>query len=299
MTMNSIGRTAQQAQRPGASNIAKSIAENISQQQSKLLRKGQLDNWGYSQIRQRVLWSTYHFNSANAGSAILVVAGVPTLQPGDYQLFQTLNSQNGQGLPSGFQMTRADTNNLGAGRVPDDQNFAFWELGAQCSGIRQDIVSTNAANMAQGPMHPDDMDRVLSEAVLSIQYLTNQVPIGHLMDFAQSGGPQIAVPSLLNYAGAAIAVGADMTGGLGEGITTVAPFDSRVAKLANNSGNAWANPGTRRKLDVPIFLAATQTYSFIVTIARPIQLRSVANGGTGGFSLKIDGWVVESFRDQG
>ena len=63
-------------------NYARSIAQSIAQQESNLMRRGELSDWRFSQIRQRHLWSTYHFNSCTSGSAIQWIAGVPTIQPG-------------------------------------------------------------------------------------------------------------------------------------------------------------------------------------------------------------------------
>jgi len=280
-------------------NYARSIAASIEGQQSKLLRKGALSDWRFSQIRQRHLWSDYHFTIAGAASAIQLVGGTPQIRAGDYTLFVTLQNQNGQGLPAGFTMTPQDTNNLGSGRVPDDQNFSFWELGVTIEPERQDVVAGSTAGaVSLGNPHPDDVDRILTEGVLQVQYLTNKVPLGHLKDFAQSGGAVMATRSLLSYTGAAALVGAQVDGGLNEG-NTAPNVSERVGRSATNSGNGWPNPGTRRKLDIPIFLAATQTYAFVVTFARPVTLRSRLNGGTGCFSLRIDGWVVESFRDAG
>lgn len=288
-------------------NYARSIAQSIAQQESNLMRRGELSDWRFSQIRQRHLWSTYHFNSCTSGSAIQWTAGVPTIQPGEYVLFTALRDQNGQGLPQGLLMSAADTNNLGSGRVPDDQNFAFWELGASIYRARQDVVTFSEAMLTQqtqGNPHPDDVDRILCEGVLSIQYLTNKVPLGHLMDFAQSGGPNFDVPSLLSYTVPQQVTGAGISGGLGDTFSAVAappqvPYNSRVGRHATNSGNANPNPGTRRKLEVPIFLAATQTYNLSVTFTRPVQLRSLLNGGSGCFTLRLDAWAVESFRNAG
>ncbi len=285
-------------------NYAQAIAHSIQGQESKLLRKGELSDWRYSQIRQRHLWSNYHFVPQTPGSPILIVGGVPTVQANTYDTFVTLQNQNGQGLPQGFVMDAGDTNNLGAGRVPDDQNFAVWELGVTILPERQDVVNNcissgvGGGDVSLGNLHPEDVDRILDEGVLQIKYLTNSVQLGHLKDFAQSGGPSIVVRSLLSSTGAASLVGAEVAGGLGEG--NLAPsLAQRITRLATNSGNTAPNPGTRRKLDVPIFLPATQTYAFQVVFYRPFTLRSRKNGGTGTFQIRVDTWAVESFRQQG
>lgn len=282
-------------------NYGRSIAQSLAEQETKLLTKGKLSDWRFSQIRQRHIWSVFHFNCVNAGSPIQIVAGIPTIQAGVYNAFVTLQDANGQGLPSGLTMTASDTNNLGSGRVPDDQNFAVWELGASIYRPRPDIVALAPTLMSYGNPHPDDVDRILCEGVLSVKYLTNDVPIGHLLDFAQSGGPAFDVPSLLSYTDAAGPDGAttSIAGGLSEGSFTAQPWSQRVGRLAANSGNGNPNPGTRRKFEVPIFLAATQTYNFNITFARNVQLRAVKNGGTAAFSLRLDTWAVESFRDAG
>lgn len=285
-------------------NYAQSIANSISGQESKLLRKGELSDWRYSQIRQRHLWSNYHFIPQTPGSPILIATGVPIVQANTYDTFVTLQNQSGQGLPQGFVMDAGDTNNLGAGRVPDDQNFAVWELGITILPERQDVVNnciasgTGGAGVSLGNLHPEDVDRILDEGVLQVKYLTNSVQLGHLKDFAQSGGPSIVVRSLLSSTAAAATVGGETSGGLNEG-NTAPSLQARISRLATNSGNTGPNPGTRRKLDVPIFLPATQTYSFQVAFYRPFQLRSKANGGTGCFQVRVDTWAVESFRQQG
>lgn len=115
----------------------------------------------------------HHRGRGERGSEL--VGGTPQIHAGDYTLFITLQNQNGQGLPAGFTMTQQDTNNLGSGRVPDDQNFSFWELGVTIEPERQDVVAGSTAGaVSLGNVHPDDVDRILSEGVLQVQYLTSE-----------------------------------------------------------------------------------------------------------------------------
>lgn len=131
-----------------------------------------------------------------------------------------------------------------------------------------------------------------------MKYLTNEVPLGPLASFPQSGGLAFTGDSRLNYA-AGVTAGPPLAGGLAEGSGIAPPWGSRIAHAVSNSGPYPASPQLRRKLDVPIFLRNTQTFQMKVRVPRPIILRSVQNGGTGTFSIRFDWWAVESFREAG
>lgn len=251
----------------------------------------------FKNVRSRAIWSTYNFSRTAQGA--IDANGI--LAPGDYNVFTATSGKNGQGLPSGAELTDLDTNFPGEGRVGDDQNFAIWELGVSVLAARQSVVALDTAAMADGPPNPIDVDQILSSGILVLKYIDVELPLGPLASFSQPGGPMIAVPSLIDY-GASITTdytgGGNLpTGGLAEGVAGT-PWDARQAKLTTNGGNIHAAPGVRRKLQVPIFLGRTVNFRFSFRFARPIQLLKPAQGGTQAFKLRLDWWAVETFRDQ-
>ncbi len=270
-----------------------SVGNQMMNQADQLLRKG-VGGSGqrFDKIRQRHIWSAYTFHSA-AGGAISA-AGV--LAAGEYPVFVTPIGQNGQGYPGGLTLTLRDTNVPGVNRVSDNQNFAIWELGVSVLPLRQDVVAALPANMAQGSPSPIDVDQICGNAVLAITYLTNRVVLGPVGVFAAPGTPHFAAPTLLDFAGNENVAGDG--GGLNEGVGAP-PWDARQARWANIGGSVPPAPALRRKMKVPIFLQSGDTFSFSFTFARPTQFLTVAQGGTGGFVLRLDWWAVESFREQG
>lgn len=248
----------------------------------------------FKNVRSRQIWSTYNFSQTAQGA----IDANTILKPGDYNVFTAASGKNGQGLPSGAELSDLDTNFPGEGRVGDDQNFAIWELGVSVLPARQSVVALDTAAMADGPPSPIDVDQILSSGVLVLKYIDVELPLGPLSNFAQPGGPMIAVPSLLNYSANRVAdANGDTAGGLGEGDGKT-PWDARQAKLTTNSGNLAASPGVRRKLQVPIFLGRTVNFRFAFRFARPVVLLKTSQGGTGAFKLRLDWWAVETFRDQ-
>ncbi len=282
-----------------------SIRKQIQGQESRLLRQGQAGEQRYSQIRMRHIWSTFYFTSGFSGS-IITAAGV--LQQGEYSFFTALSNQNGQGLPTGFFLSDNDTDFPGANRVSDDQNFSIWEMGLTVQPMRADLAAAVPASMTIGTPHPLDVDQICDNGIVSIKYLTNDIPMGAVGDFVQSGGPSMTAPTLLDYsarasteaagAGPAGNIGGLQEGGVAAG-AQVAPWGQRQAIASANSGNLPPAPGARRRMEIPIYLPNTSTFSFKVTFARPITLLTPARGGTGGFRLRLDWWAVESFREQG
>lgn len=277
--------------------VSKSIAQSIAQQQSNMLRTGKPGPQRYNTIRQRHLWSTYTFCTGGAINLSTPYAQTPTIQPGTYAVFKTPASQNGQGLPNGVAMTELDTNFGGQGRVPDQQNFSVWEIGVTIGPQRIDVVSGDLPNRGAGPIDPDDVDRILTDGVLRVKYLTEEVPLGSLGEFSQPGGPHLAAPSLLDWSARGLGLLASgIYGGQSEGTITGQPYSAPVAKTSANGGNLAPAPSLRRKLDVPIFLPATTTFEFQLVFPRPVPLRVLQNGGTAGFTARVDLWVVESYR---
>jgi hypothetical protein len=266
-----------------------SIRAMLGEQDDQLLRKGTLASERYDQIRQRHIWSTFYLTKGYQGSALDATA---MLAPLEMIFFAAGNGQNGQGLPQGFQLSELDTNFPGTGRVSDDQNFIVWEIGVSLLPMRADVVAGSGGAMSGNTPHPDDCDRLLDDMIESVRYLTNEVPYGPANLFAQSGAPAITVPSALDTSGSVSNNANQVKGGQGEDST-------RQARVAQNAANMPAVPSTRRKLDVPIYMQAKQTFAFKLTTFRQRQLLTLAQGGTCGFRVRLDWWSVESFREQG
>lgn len=278
-------------------NVSKSISRSIAQQQSNLLRTGKPGPQRYSTIRQRHLWSTYTFCTGGAISLTSPYTQIPTITPNIYPVFKSPVGQQGQGLPSGLQMTDLDTNFAGQGRVPDQQNFSVWEIGVTLGPQRTDVVLASPSNRGAGPLDADDVDRILTDGVLRVKYLTEEVSLGALHEFMQPGGPHMSAPTLLDYTARGLGILANgVFGGQSEGNPAVQPFSAPVARTQANSGNLAPAPALRRKLEVPIFLGATTQFEFQLAFPRPVPLRTLRNGGTQGFTARVDLWVVESYR---
>ena len=282
-------------------NPSKDIAKQVSDQEEEMLKAGRVPGDGkFGTLRQRHIWSTYHF-VYGAGLAIqnsTLIANNQIVVPGTYRVFRESVGKNGQGLPAGLMLGDTDTNFLGEGRMPDQQNFAVWEVGVSILPQRVDVVSQSLQTRGAGPLHPDDVSKILDDGILRVKYITEEVSLGHFADFAQPGGPGFTVPSVLDYTGAAAYVAASNSvyGGQNAGNMSGQPFSAQIARAVQNSGNMAASPGTRRKLDVPIFLPARTQFEFQLVFKRPVLLRSLQNGGTVGFQARVDLWVAESYR---
>lgn len=269
-----------------------SIGAGISAQEFDAL-KGQADR-AFRNVRSRHLWSTYNFSRTTTANSI----DANGLKPNDYPVFVQTSGTNGQGLPSGEDLSDLDTNFAGAGRVGDDQNFAVWELGVSVDAARPSVVAQDPTVMADKAPSPIDVDQILSCGVLVLKYIDVELVLGPLSCFAQPGGPFIASPTLLDYGLSRTADDDGLSaGGLAEGVAGT-PWDARQAKLATNGGNMPAVPGARRKLQIPIILGRTVNFKFAFRFSRRVKLLTVAQGGTGAFKLRLDWWAVESFRDQ-
>lgn len=269
-----------------------SIQNMLNKQSQELLRKGSPGgNWDkFDQIRQRHIWSKFHVTSGYAGS-LIDAAGLFT-PTGPLNFFASATGQNGAGLPAGFNVDDLDTNFPGVNRVADDHNWVVEEIGVTIESPRQDVIGSSGGAMIDGPPALWDVDQLLEGGIIKIKYLTNEVIYGPLAQYAQPGGVSIAGPSLEDYSAAEAVTVAQLTGGANE--TT-----ARQARWNMNSGPIPAMPKLRRKLDVPFFLPARQTFNFRVFFPRPIQLLPLAAGGTGGFTVRIDWWAIESFRERG
>lgn len=267
-----------------------SIKSMLEQQGQQLLKTGTMPVAAFDQIRERHIWSKFHVTSGFQGS---LIDATGLFQPnGPLSFFAAGSGQNGGGLPQGFTLDDLDTNFPGQNRVADDHNFVLREIGVTIEAPRQDVVDASAGAMVLGPAALWDIDQVLEGGIIKVKYLTNEVIYGSLGQYAQSGGVSFAAPSLLDSAASGAVSPADVVGGNND--TTAKQW-----RWSHNSGGIPAAPKLRRRLDVPIFLPARQTFNFRVFFPRPVQLLTLADGGVGGFTIRIDWWAIESFRERG
>lgn len=276
------------------------IQLSIAQQANNTLRRGVASPQKppFDKIRQRHVWSVFNF-SPTVGNP-LAVAGTGIVTAGQWGVFQVGQNGNGQGLPQGLVMTGLDTNLPGGGRVSDDQNIAVHELGVSIIPVRPD-VQTLSANVAPGPILPEDADAIATNISVVFKYITNEVVLGPLGAFVQPGGVSITAPTLMDQtasAGAEAGPPDFVSGGLDLN-ATLSSLGGFAAQWSANSGNIPPAPALRRKLQVPIFLPATTTFQVIFRADREFKIRSRTEGGRGAFALRCDFWAVESFKSQG
>lgn len=233
------------------------ISDGIKRQTRKVLVDGSRFK-RFDQIRQRHFWSTYRIHSGSDGF----------IASGTFDLFTTPSGQSGQGFTS--QLTLRETNWLSANRVPDNQNFEITELGVSAL-----IVNTDT-DARQNSAHPSALeDELLRNMPLAITYLTNQVPLGLCVDFAQASGPTV--------------------GEYHPGIqSTIASADT-VAQYRTFYTNGFAAPGLRRRFKIPILLQHGETFKFSYLIDPG---RGPWVGVNTTFDVRMDFWATETFVEK-
>lgn len=281
------------ARKQGGSGGGKfDLGRMVQRQIGRVLERGQRFG-SFDQLRQRHFWSMYLF----AG-----VAGT-FIPAGQYDIFKAIPGALGQGYS--IPLTTRETNWLGAGRVPDNQNFAISEIGVtitrppanpQGSPHVPGAAFTNApangiaASMTPGqvaainglaPVLPMDAQSIMYGTILEMVYLTNAVPLGLLADFSQSAGAY--------------------------GFTT-SPYINSDINDARSGGTEALPPGDptngipaaafRRKLEVPIMLQHGESMGMRLNVPRNITCQSLANGGSGWFEIRVDWWAYESFTEK-
>lgn len=271
-----------------------SLKGMVDKQIQRVLERGQ--RFGrFDQIRQRHFWSSYLF-AGFAGTSI---------PSGAYEIFKTIPGMIGQGYA--IPLTTRETNWLGAGRVPDNQNFAITEIGVTLTrppanpqgvphvpGAAFSTAPSNgiAASMSAGqvaainglaPVLPMDAQGILYGTVLEMSYLTNNVPIGLCSDFSQSGGAFGFATSGYNNSD----ISAARTGVVGT--------NSSEALPPGDPTNGIPAAAFRRKLEVPILLQHGENMGMRLNIPRAIPIQSIVNGSSGWFEVRVDWWASESF----
>jgi hypothetical protein len=268
----------------GIEKMAVTIQQIVDKQVEKVLREGARLG-SFDQIRQRHFWSSYLFIANPTNSKVAA---------GAFDIFKTIPGGSGQGYPTNTNLTLRETNWLNAGRVPDNQNFAILEIGCTVrvpmenpenpspTSIFAALSDTQKAYLAMGAarqLPTQDVYNIAYGTVLEMSFLTNNVPIGLVADFSQSGGI-ITQP-------------------------TNVPYDLAMQGMAVGPANGVPAAAFRRKLKVPILLSSGENMGMRLVIPRDIQLTapsSVASDlgimGCGWFEIRVDWWAIESFVEK-
>lgn len=249
----------------------RSIRKQVRSQTERLLETGNRFK-SFDQIRQRHFWSTYRFTPDANGF-------VPS---GDFDVFQTPAGQAGQGYLT--QLTLRETNWPSANRVPDNQNFEITEIGVSAQ------VSASASVALLGLEYNSQVyhlleNEVLRNLVVSITYLTNQIPMGMATDFAQASGPNIGLyePNM--------------------GISTATPPvivnpDRRRTFVQNGFGG----PALRRKFRIPILLQHGETFKFTYSIPQGrspyVAKIDPSDAAWPYIDVRLDFWATESYVEK-
>lgn len=262
------------------------LRRSVRNQAEHVLETGQRFT-RFDQIRQRHFWSSYYFAPDTNGY----------IQSNRFPLFVVPTGQNGQGFPSGVQLTLRETNWSSQNRVPDNQNFEITELGVSLGVLTPDVFNpyepgeidnSNPANMSvPAPVQAE----FLNNTVVSITYLTNSVPLGLAADFAQASAPQIGTH--VNQAGQDVAV--------------AFPSDYRPRVNSLFRSNGFPAPALRRRFKIPILLQHGETFSFAFEIPRSFWIGKAINNanpqnelitGVTPFVARFDFWATESFVEK-
>lgn len=243
------------------------IGKGLSQQTRQMLRTGERFK-SFDEIRERHIWSMCMITPDSNGY-------IPT---GKYDVFTTPAGQAGQGYS--IALTDLETNLKSAGRVPDNQNFMVSELGCTVSVVPS---ADPGSYTEQTQLLANKQALLAQNTVVTVNYLTNSVPIGMVGDFAQASGPHRGVyePYLGND---------DLNTAVGAQSPAV-PAETWAFKRFVSNG--FAAPGLRRKFKVPILLQHGETFSFSFLVQR-----SWYAGTTVAYVVRLDLWCVESFVER-
>jgi hypothetical protein len=261
--------------------LPQELKENIAKQGLNLLETGSRYK-AFDQVRQRHFWSDLCF--------IPNVNGY--INSGTYKAFITPSGQVGQGFP--VALTELETNWKSANRVPDNQNFEVLEVGV--TPMAPPDMTITGANPTTSRLRPSPRQQtgILTSSVLSIQYLTNEVPIGLCNDFQQASGPQMGSYEPSIYLNPAINPDDPLP---------IAPTTFSSTPATRYITNGFAAPGLRRRFKVPILLQHGETFSFNINVPRSfyygapgVTLNDV--DFTNAYVLRIDFWATESFVEK-
>lgn len=280
-----------------------SIADQIAQQQTALLEKGQKLG-KFDRVRQREFWSTYLF-APGKGQVV---------QPQRVKLFVSTTGQPGQGYQN--NLTERETNWAQSGKLPDQQNLIMQSL--HCS-IQRAPVDRNILTAAQNalvpqtydptiPIHPTDMESIAKGTVVEIEYLTEKIPMGLVADFPSVGGVWGFREASRQWPAAAQppppiveTVGLSYTPRTSAGIEF--PNSAYLPTTKNQVAAAF-----ERRFRVPNLLQHGEQFSVNLVIpvgwqmvgVSPLETAGMIEGrdGTGLFEIRVGFWATESFVEQ-
>jgi hypothetical protein len=145
------------------------------------------------------------------------------------------------------------------------------------------MVDTDTDTRNNSPNPSALEDEILRNMSLAITYLTNQVPLGLCVDFAQPSGGMVGEyhPSVPTTYPAPAATP------LGNGVAN--------APLSTFYTNGFAAPGLRRRFKIPILLQHGETFKFSYLLDPG---RGPWLGTNKTMDLRTDFWATETFVEK-
>lgn len=274
-------------QPPAGRALPQDIASQIKQQERDLVLEGaRLGR--FDKIRQREFYSRVLFAPGFGG----------IIQANSYPVFNAIVGDTGQGYAQ--PLTLRETNWPSKGRISNNQNLIIKAF--HCDVVRQPseiaLYPAGAQVDTNIPPHPTDVANFLKTAVLGIQYLTNVVPIGKLIDFPAVGG----------------AYGWNQSGRQQPGTTVGA--DSSLDLAPPEAVEAYGNlpttgPRTQaafeRRARVPTLLQHGEQFSMVIIVPEQVTLLAQnpnlqadprVRDATGCLEIEVSFWATESFVEK-
>lgn len=244
------------------------MRRSIRRQAEHLLETGRRFK-RFDQVRQRHFWSEQFFRPDVNGY----------IQSGTFPTFITPPGQVGQGWP--VELTERETNWKSANRVPDNQNFELLEIGVSIQTAPNALATLQPTAIENGVPTPREANAFAMNTIVAVKYLTNEVSLGLVNDFAQSAGAMMgSYEPTDQFANPTTA-----------GLASDGPLPRRFLT------NGFAGPGLRRRFKVPILLQHGETFSLNFIIPRTFFIGANIPLTT-GYVLRMEFWATESFVEK-
>ncbi len=253
--------------------LPKRLRRSVRRQAEHLLETGRRFK-RFDQVRQRHFWSEQFFRTDANGY----------IQSGRFPTFITPPGQVGQGWP--VELTERETNWKSSNRVPDNQNFELLEIGVSIQAVPSAFADLETP-FNSGLPTPREANAFAMNTIVAVQYLTNEVSLGLINDFAQSSGLTMGSYEPL------------VAQGNGAAITnpTVDQINGDPINSRRFLTNGFAGPGLRRRFKVPILLQHGETFSLNFLIPRTFFIAAADPTAT-GYVLRMEFWATESFVEK-
>lgn len=273
----------------GGQNLPQGIEAQIKQQERELVLMG--ERLGrFDKVRQREFYSCFLLAPGLGGQ----------IPAGDYQVFQAIAGDTGQGYSA--PLTLRETNWPSRGRISNQQNLLIraFHVDIRRGPTDPAVYPANTTLDYNIPLHPTDVEAIASGITLSVKYLTNAVPMGLLKDFPVVGGAFGWNQSGRQAPGANGLY--DITPALNPDTPeAVAPYGN--LPIVRNATQA----AFERRAKVPTLLQHGEQFSMVLSVAKPITLLAqntaaqsspAVRDATGVVEVRVSFWATESFVEK-